>query len=321
MKIFKVIFFTYIIVFTTNAAAIESDELLNNPSKDTNKLFSQIMPEIFYSYFDLNYNSRAGNNFSHFGGHANKYGFAVNTLMLSTNTLAGIYLYKVDTKINSTSLLNPFPLTRTYQDTKNNSVLLHIARSYTNWLVVDLAGGYGNNRLNIISNILSETPNSQTGFAHVNNNNWFTSASVLFYKEINKFYITGNVGTLYSRYNAPSYTLYYPTISTRIPQNINTVLWIFENANLYYPITDYVSPFISGGLLQVAKYSDSNPFNVTLVNGSLPQLTLDKNAYRLACGVQFTHRSLGMRLGYEYYNAGSIFITKQLKAQLSFNFA
>ncbi len=109
MKTFKIILVTYFIVFITNVDATTNPELSNPIAKDTNRLFSKIMPEAFYSYFDLNYNSRAGSNFSRFKGHANKYGFAVNTLMLTEKTLAGVYLYKVDVTAHpSLKSVSPF---------------------------------------------------------------------------------------------------------------------------------------------------------------------------------------------------------------------
>ncbi|VEG92603.1 hypothetical protein [Legionella spiritensis] len=58
------------------------------------------------------------------------------------------------------------------------------------------------------------------------------------------------------------------------------------------------------GLIQVARFANDRQIIITPVNGALPQLSLNKDGFRVGGGVQLKYKSLYVRLEQKYYSAG-----------------
>ncbi len=124
----------------------------------------------------------------------------------------------------------------------------------------------------------------------------------------------GNVGAFYSQINFGSYNL-NPIFSGTpiiIEPLVNRATLIIESGELSYVINPEVMPFINAGLIQVPQFSNSRPLvAASLINASLPQLSLNQNGFRLGAGVNFKHKRVTWRLEEKYYNSVGTFISYQ----------
>ena len=188
---------------------------------------------------------------------------------------------------------------------------------------LDLAGGYGQNK--VVSNtwIMPDTPASQYGYANTHNNNYFASLTALYTRPWNNFVLSANGRLLYSQVDAGRYTfVYQPTL---LPQTVapltNKVLFLMENAEIGYKFKPNIMPlmpFVNGGLIQVLHFSNSRPLINAAINGTLPQLSMNKNGYRLGGGLSFNYKQLTVRLEEQYYNASGTFTSYQTIAGLRY---
>ena len=128
---------------------------------------------------------------------------------------------------------------------------------------------------------------------------------------------------MYSQINAGSYPLIFqPTLPSQIVPALTTkATFLFENAELGYKVTTEMMPFINAGLIQVVQYSNSRPIIANPINGSLPQLNMNQNGFRLGGGVSFNHKQFTLRLEQKYYNAGGTFTSNQTFVGLEYQFS
>ncbi|MFI4963696.1 MAG: autotransporter outer membrane beta-barrel domain-containing protein, partial [Legionellales bacterium] len=174
---------------------------------------------------------------------------------------------------------------------------------------VDVAGAFGQNKLTSSASLQTVQPLT----ANYHNNNWFVSANGLYRNTWKKFIFKSNLGGFYSQISSGAYQFssFDQTITLDVASLLNKATLLLENAELGYGLTPEIEPFVNGGLIQVVQFSNSRPLLTTVVNGSLPQLNLNKNGFRLGGGFTFKHKQLTVRLEEKYYNASGSFISYQ----------
>ena len=289
--------------------------------------FQKITPEMLYGYTDFNFKSTSGANLNRFNGHSNLYSAGADHLSLSSSIMAGIYYFRIDTALASKYAFSPIPTTSSEQTIKNSTIFGHILKLFTPQIYVDVAGGYGYNQLNTYSTILPSDLNPEPLFAHARNNsdNWFVSVNGIYRKTWQKFLLRANFGVLYSEIDTPHYYYLFPTqgMSQRVERLTSKATLLLENVEVGYFIKPKLMPFINGGLIQVVDFSNSRPIvsPTSIINGSLPQLNMDKNGFRLGAGVSYTYKNVTMRVEEKYYNAGSTFRSYQTLAALEYQFS
>lgn len=322
-----------------NGQAIHADTLLKTRDKTTktaktaqsetsaeaSRFLKKITPEMLYGYTDFDFSSVQGVNLNQFKGHSNLYSAGADHISLGSSLMAGIYYFRVDTDVNSKFILDPTPLTVSNQSIKNDTIFGHLLKIVTPQVYVDFSGGYGYNKINTFTSIAPLTTNQLVAQAHNNNSNWFLAVNGIYRKTWQKFLLRANLGVLYSQIDSGSYSYLFPVENTTLSVNplTNKATLILENAELGYYINPKLMPFINGGLIQVASFSNSRPLldASSVINGSLPQLNMDKNGFRLGGGISYTYKNVTLRIEEKYYNAGGTFHSNQALASLEYQFS
>lgn len=285
----------------------------------------KITPEMLYGYTDFHFKSSSTGNLNRYNGHSNLYSAGADHLSFGSSVMAGIYYFRIDTAVNSAFLLTPSPVTTTEQNIKNNTLFGHVLKIFTPQIYLDLAAGYGYNQINSYAKIAPDTIDEAVGYARNSNNNWFVSANGIYRKGWQKFLLRANFGVLYSQIDTADYHYRFPVLDMKLPIQAltNKATLLLENAELGYFINPKLMPFINGGLFQVVQFSNSRPIvnQISVVNGSLPQLNMNKDGFRLGGGVSYTHKNVTMRIEEKYYNAGGTFHSYQTLAALEYQFS
>lgn len=293
---------------------------------DSSGFFQKITPEMLYGYTDFNFSSSAtGGNFNKYNGHSNLYSAGADHINLSPSIMAGLYYFRIDTVVNSKFKLSPSPVTTSDQTIKNNTIFGHVLKIFTPQIYADVAGGYGYNQLTTITQIDPSISPPNIAQARNNSDNWFVSFNGIYRKSWQKFLLRMNLGVLYSQVDTGHYNYVFPATSqvTPVASLVNKATLLLENAELGYLIQPKLMAFINGGLIQVVQFSNSRPIldSASTINGSLPQLNMDKSGFRLGGGVSYTYKNVTVRVEEKYYNAGSTFQSYQTLAALEYQFS
>lgn len=285
--------------------------------------FKYMSPEFLYSYLDFDFDSTTEGLFNRFQGYSNLYSTGVDHYRINPETELGLYVFKVDTNVNSQLLLIQGAQANTHQTLHNSTLFGHIRRFIGVHYSLDLAGAWGQNKIDASTLISQPDALDQTGFASYNNVNWFTSLYGAYYKTWHSTLFKAYAGVLYSQINSGSYRIDFQPVP--ITQNVqplrNQITYITEALEISHPITDHLTPFINGGLIQVADYQNSRAVFVTPVSGILPQLNLNKNGYRVGGGVVLNYQRYTIRIEDKYYAAGGTFASNQALIGLEVRFA
>jgi opacity protein-like surface antigen len=275
-------------------------------------LITYAIPDAFYNYYDFKFDSTVGANYNRFQGHSNQYGVGANTVSLPLGVMAGIYVYRVDTDVNAQFLLAPaLPFVQT-QSSKNDTALFHLLKRF-GFVVIDVAGAYGHNQINSKLIIAPNTAGASTGFGHSVNDAWFASIGTLFAKNWPDYYVKGNIRVLHSEVKSGNYQMVFmPTFNMLNVAPLTTKsTWVMENVEAGYKLSDMVTPFVTGGLVQAADYKATRPLIASPFVGGLPQLNANKNGFKVGAGVTLTHDKLAVRIEQKYYKTGSIYSSNQ----------
>lgn len=301
------------------------------PHNSSMGILNQMTGELLYGYMNFNFNSNTGNNFSNYEGHSNLYSVGADQLKLWPTYTGGIYYFKVNTNLNSQIILEPSPLSTASQSINNNTIFAHIMKNINSQFYVDLAGGYGFNSISLQSLVFADTKNQGLGFANYDNNNWFTSLNGLYSKTFNNWLFRAGIGGLYSQIDTGSYTFNlqssFPDQTTQpfSDQTVNPLTtkttFLFETVEVGYSINSGIMPFINGALIQVVQFSNSRPLVFAQINGTLPQLNINQNGFRVGAGVAFTYKQFKLRIEDKYYNAGDVFTSNQGLVGLEYQFS
>ncbi|KGP64442.1 hypothetical protein EP47_11805 [Legionella norrlandica] len=299
----------------------------DNNAKQSPNFLQQITPEFLYSYIDFDFDSTTGLNFNRYQGHSNLYSVGGDNVQFIPSVTGGIYVFRVNTEVNSQFLALPFPLTKSYQSIDNNTLFGHLRKSFKSQsqskFDVDLAAGYGQNKINSTTWIGLDTANPVLGLSNHDNSNWFTSLNGIYRKQGKKINFKAFAGLLYSQIHSGSYFLFFQPVQPVqvVTPLTNKTTYVMEGAEVGYKLNSKLTPFINGGLIQVANISNSRPLFAAPINGSLPQLNMDKNGFKLGGGFTFKQKQFTVRLEERYYQAGRIFASYQTVAGLEYRFS
>jgi hypothetical protein len=326
MKLQSVILSVFLVCNGQMVYADALDRTRNANVQTVNKssgFFQKITPEMLYGYTDFNFSSRSGDNFNSFKGHSNLYSAGADHISLGSSMMAGLYYFRIDTALASQFFFSPTPVATSDQTIKNNTIFGHLLKIFTPQIYADVAGGYGYNQLETFTE-LAASPDALFAHARNNSDNWFVSVNGIYRRTWQKFLLRANLGVLYSQIDTPRYHYLFPATNEVIvvAPLTNKATLLLENAEFGYFINPKLMPFINGGLIQVAHFSNSrsllNP--ASIVNGSLPQLNMNKSGFRLGGGVTYSYKNVTMRVEEKYYNAGSTFQSYQTLASLEYQF-
>ena len=318
LVVFGIIFLT-----ASNLAYTRTQAVLSHQPVDKKK-GSGFYPGGMFAYNDLNFDSTTGDNFNRFNGHSRLYGVTGDNIKLGRDFRAGLSLFKVDTFIDSFKVLAPSPLTSTRQTTHNHTLFGYVLKPINKFLLANVSAGYGQNRTDNSMIILPDTPSQEIGVSSSRSDNWFVGSQLAYIKTLKPITFSGNLQILYSQVKTdPSILSFSSTPVDQLIQGLtNKSLFLMETATVYYKLNQYVSPFIGGGLIQVLHYKNNRALvNPTLINGSIPQLSINQNAYKLAGGLSIQFRNGLIRLEEQYYNSHNIFRTYQTLASIKFYFS
>ncbi|KTC78514.1 hypothetical protein Lche_3303 [Legionella cherrii] len=323
MKIQSLVLSVFLVLsgFCLNASTLSKDGTSNQ--LNSSEFLRKITPEFLYGYTDFNFDSTSGTNFNRYNGHSNLYSAGADHVSLGQTMMVGVYYFGIDTELSSQFLLTPGSVTTSEQTIHNNTIFGHLFKIFTPEIYADLGGGYGFNKFITLTEIATE-PVPLIAQATNNNNNWFISFNGIYRKIWKKFLMRANAGVLYSQIDTGRYNYFFPATDTFqvIEPLTNKATLILENIELGYYIKPTVMPFLSGGLIQVAQFSNSraliNPASV--INGSLPQLNMDKSGFRVGGGIAITYKNATIRVEEKYYNASGVFQSYQTLAALEYQF-
>jgi len=305
-----------------SANALSKDGAINHAN--SSEFLRKITPEFLYGYTDFNFDSTSGTNFNRYRGHSNLYSAGADHISLGQTMMAGIYYFGIDTELNSQFLLNPGVVTTSEQTIHNNTIFGHLFKIFTPEIYADLSAGYGFNKFITLTEIATE-PAPLIAQATNNNDNWFVSFNAIYRKTWKQWQMRANAGVLYSQIDTGRYNYFFPASDTFqvIDPLTNKATLILENIELGYYIKPTVMPFLSGGLIQVAQFSNSRPLvnPASDINGSLPQLNMDKSGFRVGGGIALTYKNATIRIEEKYYNAGGVFQSYQTLAALEYQFS
>ncbi|MCW8409559.1 autotransporter outer membrane beta-barrel domain-containing protein [Legionella sp. PATHC035] len=323
MKIQSLVLSVFLVFsgFGLNANTLSKDGTSNQ--LNNSEFLRKITPEFLYGYTDFNFDSTSGTNFNRYNGHSNLYSAGADHVSLGQTMMVGVYYFGIDTELSSQFLLTPGSVTTSEQTIHNHTIFGHLFKIFTPEIYADLGGGYGFNKF-ITSTEIATEPVPLIAQATNNNNNWFISFNGIYRKIWKKFLLRANAGVLYSQIDTGRYNYFFPATDTFqvIEPLTNKATLILENIELGYYIKPTVMPFLSGGLIQVAQFSNSrsliNPASV--INGSLPQLNMDKSGFRVGGGIAITYKNATIRIEEKYYNASGVFQSYQTLAALEYQF-
>jgi len=304
-----------------NGGIIYADTLPTSPKSNpkiktdqSTAMFNQLSLGGLYSYTDFKFDSTVSGNFNRFQGHSNLYSIGAGNARLGHDVSAGIAIFRVDTSFNSQVSLNSGILPSTGKQTIHNNTLFgHVLKYYKPYVFLDLAAGYGQNKVVSESWIMANTPDQQYGYAHTRNTNWFASLTSAYHRPWKKFVLRANARLLYSQANAGRYMFNFQSVfpAKLIEPMTNKVWFLMENAELGYNLNPTLTPFINGGLIQIVHYANSRPLINLPINSTFPQLSMNKNGFKLGGGVAINYKQLTLRLEEQYYNAGGTYTSTQ----------
>lgn len=299
---------SFFILFLSNGLSAQSAE----EAAPKDGLFSHPSFSALGSYTDFNFDSTEGASFNRFSGYSRLYSLGAGSFKINKDTSFGLALFRVDTAVNSQVLFNPGAVVASHQTTRNNTLFGHVLKQFSSQVFLDLAGAYGQNKVNSQS-IYSA---SQIGYATNNSSNWFMSLTGFYGRNWNKWVLNTNARVLYSQMNSGSYPF---SFQSNTPVQIvapltNKVWFLMENAELAYNFERRVmplTPFINAGLIQVLKFSNSRAIVNTPINGISPQLNMNKGGYRLGTGLSYNYKQFTVRLEEQYYSSGNTYRSYQ----------
>ena len=301
----------------------QTQENKQESGKKTDSIFKHASLEALYSYIDFKFNSISNNSFNRYQGYSKIYSLGEDPMKLNSTLYAGVYVYEVDTVLSSQTLLPQSSLTFSNQTIANKTLFGHLLKVFTPQFYIDAAGAYGQNKIATQTWISPNTANELTGQANYHNTNWFASINALYRKTWKKAILKTNAGALFTEVNSGNYFFnYQPPLPTQIVAPLTTrTTFILENAELGYIVNETLTPFINGGLIQVAQFSNSRSLVGANINGSLPQLNMNQNGFRLGAGITITHKQFNLRLEQKYYNAEGVFRSNQTLLALEYQFS
>ena len=285
-------------------------------------VFKKMIPKFSASYIDLDFNSSAENSYNLFHGFSNIYSAGIDNLRINRKTSAGLYLFQINSRITSRTYLFPTHPINAHTSISNNTLFGHVLRKINKKMVVDVLGSIGQN--NMVNNSTIEDVSHITGYSNTTNQVYLVGASGSYLKPVKKLQLKFSLGGLFNLINSGTGYSYHNEgfpMQTIKPLVTKTGI-VFENLELGYRMNRTLTPYISGGLVQVPYFSNSRRiFDPAQVVGPVPQLVMNQSAYRLGAGISINKKSYSLRIDQRYYNSVNTLITNTTTATLSCRFS
>ena len=284
---------------------------------------AKITPEFLYSYIDFDFDSTQSLSFNRFQGHSNLYAVGGdNVRFYNDSMIAGLYYFHINTNVNSQFLVNDTPQINSYQSIDNNTLFGHIRKAIDKQFAIDLSSGYGQNDINSQSYAQQNTPQQFGAFSHYYGYNWFAAINGLYNTSWDKILLNASMGILYTQIDNDVYPVAFDSgLPPALRDSVNNhVIYLMENVELGYKLNSAWTPFINGGLLQVGNFGGTPTGVVPQINGSLPQLSLDRSAYRVGGGLMYVRNQFTLRVEQKYYNSHDTFTSNQTIVGLEYRF-
>lgn len=286
-----------------------------------NKLQDIIKPrhynvEGMANYNNFSFKSDASGNYNQFSGHSYLYMVGGHNTRLRDNLLGGLLFYNSNVKLTSHVLLQPGQLVNTHQTIHNNNLMGHLLQQFTPHWYGDLMGSYGQSRMSYFSSIPAGNTEGELfqGSANGQGNNFFISVTGGYVATSQSHFLVRSYLTLlYNQINQQSFAFNFPTtLSNNVPSLVNRSVLLLEHLEITYDKSEYMQPFVSGGLLEVLDFSNSRPIvdNIVLI-GSLPEFNLNQNGFRVGGGINFNYKQWMLRLEQQYDQRGSVYHSNQ----------
>ena len=256
-------------------------------------------------YDEFKFSSNQGTTFNNYSGHTNFVSAGADNLKFQ-NFYWGINFYNISTSTNTESRLTSI-LSQSHGSIENNGVFVHVMKQVFYPLIVDVFASFGKDRFKQINTINGDTANPVTGQTTYYGNDSTVGIRTFGGKSYKKLYLQGSLSYFYSNFRQPNFTLSYPGQNVFVPSLTTKVGTFVENARLYYKANQYFSPFISGGLVQIANRTFSRPLLDSNIGaaGPLPQLLLARNGYNYGVGFDYQYKVLRISPVYVHTERGS----------------
>lgn len=284
--------------YTENMSAVK-DKVLDK--QEIEQLIQQYLKPkgVLNTFYDeFKFSSNQGSTFNNYSGHTNYASAGADNLNFH-NFYWGINAYNITTNTNSTSRLST-SLSQSHGSIDNNGVFFHVMKQVFYPVFVDLFASFGRDRFKQTNTINGDTTNPLTGQAAYYGNDSTVGIRTFFGQSYKKIYLQGYLSYFYSNFRQPDYTLIYPGQNVFVPSLRTKIGTFLENARLYYRVNQYFSPFVSGGLIQIASRTFSRPLidSNLAAAGPLPQLLLAKNGYNYGIGVDYHYKLIRISPAY-----------------------
>lgn len=318
-----------LIAITTHASPVhDQDQALNQCAlkqldKEPQKK-QHFIPKFSYSYIDINFNSYADSSYNIYYGSSNVYSAGIDNLQLNPKTFAGIYGFQINSKITSNTYLFPNAPIYTLSTISSNTLFGHILRKINQNLAVDIFGSMGQNN-STINNVVFDDEGEFGSYLRKIDQAYMAGLTGSYTKAFQRLRMTFSAGGLYNLINSgqaySNQTPGYPPVRAINPLVTRSGIF-FENIQLSLPFNNQLTPFVSGGLVQVPYYTNSRPiYDPAYVTGPVPQVLMNQNAFRLGAGFTIVKRHYVLRLEQKYYNSAHTLVTNTTTATLSYRFS
>lgn len=272
-------------------------------------------------YDEFKFSSYQGTAFNNYSGHTNYASAGADNLSFH-DFYWGINAYNITTNTNTTSKLST-NLSQSHGSIDNNGIFIHVMKQVVYPVFVDIFASFGRDRFKQTNTVNGDTAFPLTGQASYYGNDSTVGIRTFFGQSYKKLYLQGYLSYFYSNFHQPDFTMIYPGQNIFVPSLTTKIGTFLENARVYYKANEYFSPFVSGGLIQIASRTFSRPLidNNLAAAGPLPQLLLAKNGYNYGVGIDYHYKLIRITPAYVHtvrsssYSDNFFGVSFQLTAQ------
>ncbi|BCA97114.1 hypothetical protein TUM19329_34750 [Legionella antarctica] len=307
------IFFSLLLLLSNAVDAQNQSLSVENKMKseqEVEQLIQQyLQPKAIVTTFydDFKFSSNQGAFFNQYSGHTNFVSVGGDNFK-TYNFYWGLNFYNITTNTSAltrmTSILN-----QARQSFVDNGVYLHVMKHVFSPVFIDIFASFGRDNFTLSNTINGDTANPLTGFANYNGNDSTVGARTFFGQSYRSFYLRGDLTYFYSNFRQQNYTVIYPNQNVFVPSLKTKIGTTMEYARLYYQLNERVSPFVSGGFIQIVSRDFSR--SITAANfGALsatPEVLLGRYGYGYGIGIDYHYKQLRIIPSYAHSVRGSTY--------------
>lgn len=293
-------------IYLSNLSIAAQNNLKNK--EEIEQLMQQYLkPKTVVStaYDEFKFSSNEGSFFNRYSGHTNFTSIGGDNLKIN-GFYGGISFYNITTHSDSTAFLGT--LSHNQNTIEENGIYVHLMKQIFSFVVVDLFGSYGFDRFKLTSAV-NIAPDILTGYARYGGSDTTIGARTFFGQTYKALYLQGELTYFYNNFHQNNYTINYPQQAVPVEGLTSNIGAFLERARIYYQVNDQFSPFISGGLIQLASRRYSRPIinpNFTAVS-PLPQILIGRNGYSYGAGFNYIYKSIRVTPAYVHSVRGREF--------------